>query len=254
MELKDRIRNLRISSHMTQKDLGDRVNVSVVTVQNWESGAKTPSTKAIIAMCEIFSVTSDELLGIRFSNDRIMEDYSVKERRLIDIYRCLDPIGKKAVDSLCRIESARREYSQRMAVPMRFIKKYYTPAAAGTAAPIDGEDYEMIPADDAPAGAVFAVGIQGNSMYPIIEDGDTVYVSGDTELVNGDIGIFCVDGAMYCKQLYLDGSENITLVSANPELRHTNVYIGADSGSSFTACGKVLTGRRYDLPSYLTEE
>ena len=90
-------------------------------------------------------------------------------------------------------------------------------------------------------------------MAPYIHDGDMVYVEKDVELAIGDVGIFCVDGAMYCKQYYLDEDNNLILVSANPELRHTNVFVAADSGRFVRACGKVLLDTKLDLPDYLFE-
>lgn len=91
-------------------------------------------------------------------------------------------------------------------------------------------------------------------MYPYIHDGDMVYVKKDAELSVGDVGIFCVDGAMYCKQYYLDDNNNLVLVSANPELRYTNIFVSADSGRSVKACGKVLLKEKIDLPDYLFED
>ena len=81
----------------------------------------------------------------------------------------------------------------------------------------------------------------------------SVFVDKDAELSVGDVGIFCVDGAMYCKQYYLDDSGNLVLVSANEAMRHTNVFVSADSGSSVTTCGKVLLSFRVELPDYLFE-
>ena len=130
-----------------------------------------------------------------------------------------------------------------------------TPSAAGSSVPLDGVDFEMILVDSSvPEEADYAVYIQGNSMYPYIHDGDMVYVKKDAELSVGDIGIFCVDGAMYCKQYYLDDNNNLVLVSANPELRHTNIFVSADSGRSVKACGKVLLKEKIDLPDYLFED
>ena len=112
----------------------------------------------------------------------------------------------------------------------------------------------MILVDDSvPYDADFAVGIQGNSMLPYIHDGDTVYVKRDCELKIGEVGIFCVDGAMYCKQYYIDEERNLTLVSANPRLRHTNVHVCAESGSSVQCYGKVLLDQRITLPDYFLE-
>lgn len=81
-----------------------------------------------------------------------------------------------------------------------------------------------------------------------------VYVEKDTELSIGDVGIFCVDGAMYCKQYYLDKEGNLILVSVNPELRHTNVFVSSESGSSVRFCGKVLLKEKIELPSYLFDD
>ena len=118
--------------------------------------------------------------------------------------------------------------------------------------PLDGDDFEMILVDDdVPNDADFAVCIQGDSMCPYIKDGDTVYVRRDCELNSGDVGIFCVDGAMYCKQYYIDNNRNVTLVSANPKLRGTNVYIGTDSGASVECYGKVLLDSQIAIPDYI---
>ena len=138
--------------------------------------------------------------------------------------------------------------------PARYIPRYSTPSAAGYSVPLDGDDFEMILVDDSvPSDADFAVGIQGNSMYPYIHDGDTVYVKKDCDLSVGDVGIFCVDGAMYCKQYYIDADRNLTLVSANPRLRNTNVYLSSEGSSEFRCYGKVLLECRIELPDYLFE-
>ncbi|MEI3304947.1 MAG: hypothetical protein V8R40_02280 [Dysosmobacter sp.] len=51
----------------------------------------------------------------------------------------------------------------------RVIPLYRSPAAAGYAAPVFGEDFDYLPVKgDVPAGAEFAVRIQGDSMAPCI--------------------------------------------------------------------------------------
>lgn len=53
------------------------------------------------------------------------------------------------------------------AAERRVIPLYTSPAAAGFAAPVFGEDYELIPVTgDVPPGAELAVRIQGDSMAP----------------------------------------------------------------------------------------
>lgn len=266
MELCERIQSLRVKNNMTQKDLSESINVSVVSIGGWENGTRKPSAEAIIALSKIFNVTTDYLLGVVIQPEKDALLLSQSEKALLSNYRLLDKHGRKAVDTICIIEKSRVE-SEGIAstkrsniIPIsksssRYIPRYTTPSAAGSSVPLDGDDFEMILVDDSiPSDADFAVGIQGNSMYPYIHDGDTVYVKKGSELSVGDVGIFCVDGAMYCKQYYLDGENNLILLSANPRLKHTNVFVGVDSGTDVRCYGKVLLDCHIDLPDYIYEE
>ena len=266
MKLSQRIQSLRIKCNLTQKELGDIINVSVVSIGGWENDTRKPSAEAIIALAKVFNVTTDYLLGVTVEPEKDALLLSQSEKTLLSNYRVLDKHGRKAVDTICIIEKSRVESENVVRVrpsnvismkksSARYIPRYTTPSAAGSSVPLDGDDFEMILVDDTiPADADFAVGIQGNSMYPYIHDGDTVYVKKDTELSVGDVGIFCVDGAMYCKQYYLDESRNLILVSANPRLKHTTVFVDAESDTDVRCYGKVLLDCRIDLPDYIYED
>ena len=266
MKLCEKIRSQRLQRNMTQKELGDIMKVSVVSIGCWENGSKNPSMDAIISLAKTFNVTTDYLLGITVEPEKDAFLLSQNEKSLLFNYRALDKHGRKAVDAICVIEKTRVEsenithHKQSNIASIkkkaaRYIPRYTTPSAAGSSVPLDGDDFEMILVDDSvPTDADFAVGIQGNSMYPYIHDGDTVYVKKDTDLSVGDVGIFCVDGAMYCKQYYLDDNRNLILLSANPRLRHTNVFVSADSGYDVRCYGKVLLDCRVNLPDYINED
>lgn len=267
MELGKRIQSLRIKCNMTQKELGELINVSVVSIGGWENGTRKPSAEAIVALAKSFNVSTDYLLGVIINPEKDSLLLSQQEKTLLSNYRLLDKHGRKAVDTICVIEKSRVEteggesrikkvsLSSVSKSSARYIPRYTTPSAAGSSVPLDGDDFEMILVDESvPSDADFAVGIQGNSMYPYIHDGDTVYVKKSTELSIGDVGIFCVDGAMYCKQYYLDEERNLILLSANPRLKHTNVYVGADSGTDVRCYGKVLLDCHIDLPDYIYED
>ena len=264
MDFGQRLKNLRLEQNLTQQELADAVGVSVVAVRNWERGVKKPAMDAIIALARELKITTDGLLDVNsFGIVRKSLILSPEEKKLLKTYRALDIHGKKAVDMICVLEKERLDASEKLIltkkaefVPQkareRYIPRYTTPSAAGYNLPLDGAEFEMMLVDDnVPSDADYAVNIQGNSMYPYINDGQMVYVKKVEELSNGDVGIFCVDGAMYCKQLYVDDNRNLTLVSANPEFKQTNIYVSADSEASVKLYGKVLLGRRIDLPGYL---
>ena len=267
MEFGQRLKNLRLSQRKTQQDLASRIGVSVVAVRSWEHGSKKPSMDALISLGDALGTSIDTLLGVAGRFQPVGVILSPTEMALLDKYQSLDQYGKKAVEAICALEKERIDALRKVSEPKvinfkqvtkareRYVPHYTTPSAAGINVPLDGADFEMMLVDDnVPDDADFAVDIQGNSMEPCIHDGDMVFVKKGAELMVGDVGIFCVDGAMYCKQYYLDEENNLILVSANPELRHTNVRVAADSGSSVTTFGKVLLGRKIDLPDYLFEE
>ena len=123
---------------------------------------------------------------------------------------------------------------------IRTIPLYASPAAAGFAAPVFLEDYELIPVTgDVPMGAELAVRIQGDSMAPWIDDGSVVYVNHDP-LQNGDVGIFCVDGDMLCKQYYRDALGMVYLFSLNRKRADMDVVFHQGSGRSLTCFGRVM--------------
>lgn len=267
MEFGQRLKNLRLSQEKTQQDLASCIGVSVVAVRNWEHGSKKPSMDALISLSKALGASVDSLLGISGCFQPMGVILSPTEKTLLSNYQMLDSYGKKAVDTMCALEKERVDALRKVSEPKvinfeqvakareRYVPHYTTPSAAGINVPLDGADFEMMLVDDnVPDDADFAVDIHGNSMEPYIHDGDMVFVKKGAELVIGDVGIFCVDGAMYCKQYYLDEGNNLILVSANPELRHTNVRVAADSGSSVTTFGKVLLGYRIELPDYLFDD
>ncbi len=62
--LGDKIKNLRASHKMSQEELGDRIGVSRQAISKWESGVNYPDISNIICLCQVFDLSSDELLGL----------------------------------------------------------------------------------------------------------------------------------------------------------------------------------------------
>ena len=62
MNIADRIQYLRKQKGYSQEQLEDKVGVSRQAVSKWESGQSTPDLEKIIAMSDIFGVTTDYIL------------------------------------------------------------------------------------------------------------------------------------------------------------------------------------------------
>lgn len=62
MNLSDRIQALRKANGMSQEELADRMGVTRQAVSKWESEQSMPDLDKVIALSEIFEVTTDFLL------------------------------------------------------------------------------------------------------------------------------------------------------------------------------------------------
>lgn len=62
MAFADNLQYLRKRDKITQEELADKLQVSRQSVSKWETGEAYPETEKIIALCDIFGVTMDDLM------------------------------------------------------------------------------------------------------------------------------------------------------------------------------------------------
>lgn len=249
MSFSEQLKNRREALGMTRAALADRLGVSVSAVSNYENAGSFPKEDVLLRLFDALRTNPNQLFCDSYRAHGF--DLSPAERELVEKYRSLSPIGRDTVrsvtDALCdyRDELA----GERSAAPEpRLIPLYSSPAAAGYAAPVLDEDFTYISADESiPRGADFAVRIQGDSMEPHIHDGSVVYVNRDP-LADGDVGIFCVDGAMLCKQYHRDALGMTYLFSLNRARADADVVLASTGGRSLACFGRVMLPHRLPVP------
>ena len=238
-----RLRRARVDAGLTQREFAKKLGVSVATVGNWENGIKTPTICTAMAIRGVLNVSLDELTGYSPDGEtHIGFMASLDEKELVERFRFLDSHGKRVVRTVCDLEFARAQrLSRKESSLSRSMPIFVSPSAAGIAIPVEGSDYEIsMVGPSVPERASFGVRIQGDSMEPYIMDGSVVFVDKDAEIQNGDIGIFSVNGSMYCKQYYKDDDGNVSLLSLNKNRQDMNVYLSSDCDDTFFCSGKVL--------------
>lgn len=62
MSLGNKLLNLRKEKGLSQEEVAERLNVSRQTVSKWETDQSTPDFDKILPLCELYGITSDELL------------------------------------------------------------------------------------------------------------------------------------------------------------------------------------------------
>ena len=63
MDFPTRLRELRTSRKWTQEQLGQKVNVTKVSISGYESGNRTPDIETLQKLADVFEVSVDYLLG-----------------------------------------------------------------------------------------------------------------------------------------------------------------------------------------------
>ncbi|MDT2848242.1 helix-turn-helix transcriptional regulator [Vagococcus carniphilus] len=80
MEISKKIKEFRKSNNLTQKELGQILNVSDKTISSWEVGRNYPDLETIVAISDLFEISLDELLrGDKEMLEQITEDTQVRK-------------------------------------------------------------------------------------------------------------------------------------------------------------------------------
>ena len=62
MDVSEKILQLRKANGFTQEELAEKLNVSRQSVSKWESGQSVPELEKLVALSEIFQVSTDHML------------------------------------------------------------------------------------------------------------------------------------------------------------------------------------------------
>ena len=238
----EQLRRRRKELGYSREELAQKLGITGSAVGNYETGVSAPRESVLLRLFDVLQVEPNYLYRDFYAAGRRGEGVSSEEASLLRKYR---ELGLTARQTLCTMLDAlgvlQAEAEQdRPASEQRTIPLYRSPAAAGYAAPVFGEDYELLTVDgEVPVGAELAVRIQGDSMEPYIRDEAGVYVNHDP-LRPGDVGIFCVDGDMLCKQYYRDSLGTVYLFSLNRSRSDADQVFTAGSGRSLTCFGRVM--------------
>lgn len=172
------IEKFRKQAKLTQGELGEKLHISNKTISSWEKDRTEPNIGMIEAMCEIFGCQKSDLI------DGILkvQDQSATHQN----YKIINVLGRVAAG-----------------IPIDSISEII--------------DQEYITDELAQKGEYFGLRIKGDSMSPVIMDGDTVIVRSQEDAETDEIIIALINGHDgVCKKLKkLDNG--LMLISINPQ-------------------------------------
>ena len=83
MNLGDRLMELRKSKHLSQEEVAEKINVSRQTISKWETNQSTPDFDKIIPLCELFEISTEELI----TGNKIEKEVVYLEKEDEDIHK-----------------------------------------------------------------------------------------------------------------------------------------------------------------------
>lgn len=94
MEVGNRIKQLRKSLHLTQKQLADKINVSSQVISNWERGYTEIGQEDLRELANALDCSTDYLLGISNNNEKPHQQAGISD---LD-YNNLSAYQKEVID------------------------------------------------------------------------------------------------------------------------------------------------------------
>ena len=109
MTIGEKIKEQRENKGLSQAELAEKLGITQDSISLWEKNRRIPNTPYIIALCKVFKISTDYLLGtenefgIKENTAPTPQYYSADEQQLITTYRTLSPGKKKALFDMLEI-------------------------------------------------------------------------------------------------------------------------------------------------------
>ncbi|MEJ7542624.1 helix-turn-helix domain-containing protein [Staphylococcus intermedius] len=215
---------------MSDSDLAALVDVNRTTVTRWRKGIRSPKLDKLPEIANVFGVEPLDLISesnnqevIAKINDVSSQLTPPRQKRVLDFAtEQLDEQNSKVLHI-----NSNNIVSEEVAV--------YGYASAGTGETlIDGVEFTTqynghIPNHD------FALQVNGDSMEPMFEDKEIIFIDKTKQINSGQIGIFVIDGEAYLKKVFIS-DKGIRLVSLNS--KYPDLHF--DSSHDIKVAGKVI--------------
>ena len=179
----ERIKSLRKSKGIFQKDLAEKLEVRQSTVAMWETNKREPDAETIAKIADALGVTTDMLLRENGVSVTLSE-------------------------------------SNAQLLPSEYIRMIpcFESASAGFGTDAQNRVIDFVPlyiVNEHEAAETICITVRGDSMHPRIEDGDIVQVHKQDTAETGDI-VVILDGDEAFVKRFIHGKNGVILESFNP--------------------------------------
>ena len=244
MTLVERIKKLAKEHGTNLANLERALGISNGVIRRWDNAS--PTCDKLLRIADYFSVSVDELLrGETVENAPL----NANANKLLSLFNSVESVDQdriikylelaysvKNTTTVCTDSESKNNITS-ISLKSIPIRGY---VAAGI--PIEAIESNLgsvdVPSD---LDADYALIVSGNSMDPLIKDGEHVYVKFTNELNTNDIGVFYYNGNVTCKKFFKN-DVMVKLISINPTYEDFIFYLNdfKNETINFTIEGQVI--------------
>ncbi|REH78490.1 S24 family peptidase [Staphylococcus felis] len=229
---KDRLKQIMSERKISQSELSRRTGIGRNSISDYLNGKYEAKQDKVFELAKVLNVNEAWLMGFDISKNREIEN------DITSIYDQLTPPRQKRVLDFAT-EQLDEQNNKVLHINSNNIVSeevaVYGYASAGTGETlIDGVEFTTqynghIPNHD------FALQVNGDSMEPMFEDKEIIFIDKTKQINSGQIGIFVIDGEAYLKKVFIN-EEGIRLVSLNS--KYPDLFF--DKNNDIKVAGKVI--------------
>ncbi|HCA7000053.1 TPA: helix-turn-helix domain-containing protein [Staphylococcus pseudintermedius] len=229
---KDRLKQIMSERKISQSELSRRTGIGRNSISDYLNGKYEAKQDKVFELAKVLNVNEAWLMGFDISKNREIEN------SITSIYDQLTPPRQKRVLDFAN-EQLNEQNNKVLHINSHNVISeevaVYGYASAGTGETlIDGVEFTTqynghIPNHD------FALQVNGDSMEPLFEDKEIIFVDKTKQINSGQIGIFVIDGEAYLKKVFIS-DKGIRLVSLNS--KYPDLHF--DSSYDIKVAGKVI--------------
>lgn len=189
-------------------DLAKEIGKDQSIISNWKKRKTDPEAKYIPQIAVFLGTSIDYLLTGEENNSIISE----QDKKILSNYKLLNKAQQNSInftiEQFLLIPNALdTEFSNIIDLKL-FTQK--ASAGLGNYFALDDNEYTIrsFNMDDVPKGTEFCIIADGDSMLPTIKDQQILFIKPTPSINNNEIGIFIIDGEVFCKKLIIDSQSN----------------------------------------------
>lgn len=248
----DRLKEIMKTRQLKQIDIlnmskpyQEKLNISMSKshLSQYVNGKSNPDQRKLYLLATTLDVSEAWLMGYDVEKEREhdeFEDIILKE--LHDTVKSLIKARQKHVLSFAKHQLDLQEQNENKIISLdTYRNEYYSDVnvqgytSAGTGETLlDDVSFSVqvkgyVPSHD------IALQVNGDSMEPLFEDKEIIYIEKTNEINNGQIGVFIIEGEAYVKKVFVE-EDRIRLVSLNK--KYEDMYFYDNQG--IEVVGKVI--------------